>query len=50
MAQRGIDECPQVDVERQLFLDDIDSLPEEAQRQVMDLVASVKKNHLPKSC
>jgi len=27
-------------MERQLFLDDIDSLPEDAQRQVCDLVAS----------
>ena len=30
-------------MERQLFLDDIDSLPAEAQRQVTDLVASLKK-------
>jgi hypothetical protein len=29
-------------MERQLFLDDIDSLPAEAQRQVTDLVASLK--------
>jgi uncharacterized protein (TIGR02246 family) len=32
-------------MERQLFLDDIDSLPEDAQRQVCDLVASLKKHH-----
>jgi uncharacterized protein (TIGR02246 family) len=33
-------------MERQLFLDHIDSLPPEAQRQVSDLVASLKKRHL----
>ncbi|MGH7874263.1 MAG: SgcJ/EcaC family oxidoreductase [Candidatus Binatia bacterium] len=33
-------------LERQLFLDDIDALPAEAQRQVTDLVASLKKPHL----
>jgi hypothetical protein len=33
-------------MERQLFLDDIDSLPAEAQREVGDLVASLKKRHL----
>jgi uncharacterized protein (TIGR02246 family) len=32
-------------MERQLFLDDLDSLPEEAQREVSDLVASLKKHH-----
>src|SRR5262249_12215865 len=32
-------------MERQLFLDDLDSLPEDAQRQVSDLVASLKKRH-----
>lgn len=30
-------------MERQLFLDDIDSLPEDAQGQVSDLVASLKR-------
>ena len=30
-------------VERQLFLDDIDLLPPDAQRQVSDLVAALKK-------
>ena len=30
----------------ELFLDDIDSLPAEAQRQVTDLVESLKKHHL----
>jgi hypothetical protein len=30
-------------MERQLFLDDIDSLPADAQRQVSDLVASLKR-------
>ena len=33
-------------MERQLFLDDIDSLPAEEQRQVTDLGASLKKHHL----
>ena len=33
-------------MERQLFLDDIDALPAEAQRQVTDLVASLKQHHL----
>jgi hypothetical protein len=32
-------------MERQLFLDDLDSLPEEAQREVSDFVASLKKHH-----
>ena len=32
-------------MERQLLLDDLDSLPEEAQREVSDLVASLKKRH-----
>jgi hypothetical protein len=35
-------------MERQFFLDDIDSLPAEAQRQVTDLVESLKKHHLLK--
>ena len=33
-------------MERQLFLDDVDALPPEAQRQVTDLVASLKKHQL----
>lgn len=34
-------------IERQLFLDDFDSLPAEAQRQVTDLIASLKQRHQP---
>jgi uncharacterized protein (TIGR02246 family) len=34
-------------MERQLFSDDFDSLPIEAQRQVTDLVASLKQRHQP---
>ena len=45
----GLMNARRLTVEWQLFLDDIDSLPEEAQRQVMDLVASLKKNRLRKS-
>ena len=45
----GLMNARRLTVERQLFLDDVDSLPEEAQRQVMDLVASLKKNRLTKS-
>jgi hypothetical protein len=33
-------------MERQLFLDHLDSLPAEAQRQLSDLIASLKKRHL----
>jgi uncharacterized protein (TIGR02246 family) len=36
-------------LERQLFLDDFDSLPAEAQRQVTDLVASLKQRHHPQA-
>jgi uncharacterized protein (TIGR02246 family) len=32
-------------MERQFFRDDVDALPAEAQRQVIDLVASLKKRH-----
>ena len=32
-------------LERQLFLDDFDALPAEAQREVIDLVASLKQRH-----
>jgi uncharacterized protein (TIGR02246 family) len=34
-----------VPMKRQLLLDDIDSLPPEAQRQVSDFVATLKKRH-----
>jgi uncharacterized protein (TIGR02246 family) len=34
-------------IERQLFSDDFDSLPKEAQRQVTDLVTSLKQRHQP---
>jgi len=33
-------------MERKLFLDDIDALPAEAQRQVTNVVASLEKRHL----
>ena len=33
-------------MERQFFLDDVDALPAEAQRQLTDLVAAFKKSHL----
>ena len=39
----GLMNARRLTMERQLFLDDIDSLPAEAQRQVTDLVASLKK-------
>ncbi len=42
----GLMNARKLTMERQLFLDDIDSLPAEAQRQVTDLVASLKKHHL----
>ena len=42
----GLMNARRLTMERQLFLDDIDSLPAEAQRQVTDLVASLKKHHL----
>ena len=42
----GLMNARRLTMERQLFLDDIDSLPAEAQRQVTDLVASLKKSHL----
>jgi uncharacterized protein (TIGR02246 family) len=45
----GLMNARKMTVERQLFLDDIDSLPAEAQRQVTDLVASLKKHHLIKT-
>jgi len=42
----GLMNARRLTMERQLFLDDIDSLPPEAQHQVSDLVASLKKRHL----
>jgi uncharacterized protein (TIGR02246 family) len=43
---RALMNARRLTIERQLFLDDIDSLPLEAQRQVSDLVASLKERHL----
>jgi uncharacterized protein (TIGR02246 family) len=45
----GLMNARRLTMERQLFLDDMDSLPAEAQRQMTDLVASLKKRHLPKT-
>jgi len=42
----GLMNARRLTMERQLFLDDIDSLPAEAQRQVTGLVVSLKKSHL----
>jgi uncharacterized protein (TIGR02246 family) len=42
----GLMNARRLTMERQLFVDDIDSLPAEAQREVVDLVASLKKRHL----
>ena len=42
----GLMNARRLTMERQLFLDDIDSLPAEAQRQVTDLLASLKKSRL----
>ena len=42
----GLMNARRLTMERQLFLDDIDALPTEAQRQVTDLVASLKKSRL----
>jgi uncharacterized protein (TIGR02246 family) len=42
----GLMNARRLTMERQLFLDDIDSLHPEAQRQLTDLVASLKKRHL----
>jgi uncharacterized protein (TIGR02246 family) len=44
----GLMNARRLTMERQFFLDDIDSLPPEAQRQVSELVASLKKRHLKK--
>jgi uncharacterized protein (TIGR02246 family) len=37
--------CRRLTLERQLFLDDLDALPAAAQRQVTELVASLKQRH-----
>jgi hypothetical protein len=42
----GLMNARRLTMERQLLLDDLDSLSAEAQRQVTDLVASLKKRHL----
>jgi hypothetical protein len=39
----GLMNARRLTMDRQLFLDDLDSLPAEAQRRVSDLVASLKK-------
>jgi hypothetical protein len=41
----GLLNARRLTMERQLFLDDFDSLPAEAQHQVSDLVVSLKKGH-----
>jgi uncharacterized protein (TIGR02246 family) len=41
----GLLNARRVTMDRQFFLDDVDSLPAEAQRQVTDLVASLKQRH-----
>ena len=41
----GLMNARRLTMERQLFLDDIDSLPAEAQRQVTDQVSFLKKHH-----
>jgi uncharacterized protein (TIGR02246 family) len=45
----GLMNARRLTVERQFFLDDMDSLPAEAQRQVTDLMVSLKKHHLLKT-
>jgi hypothetical protein len=42
----GLMNARRLTMERQIFLDDIDSLSAEAQRQVTDLVASLKQRQL----
>jgi uncharacterized protein (TIGR02246 family) len=37
--------CRRLTLDRQLFLDDLDALPAAAQRQVADLVVSLKQRH-----
>ena len=41
----GLMNARRLTMERQLFLDDIDSLPAEAQPEVTDLVAFLKQRH-----
>ena len=41
----GLMSARRLTMERQLFLDDLHSLPAEAQRQMHDLAASLKKRH-----
>ena len=41
----GLMNARRLPLERQFFLDDLDSLPAEAQRRVTDLVASVRKQY-----
>jgi uncharacterized protein (TIGR02246 family) len=41
----GLMNARRLTMERQLFLDELDSLPAEAQRRVSDLAASLKKRH-----
>jgi uncharacterized protein (TIGR02246 family) len=41
----GLMNARRLTLERQLLFDDLDSLPPEAQHQVSDLVASLKKRH-----
>ena len=41
----GLLNARKLTIERQFFLDDLGSLPEKAQRQVMDLIASLKQRH-----
>jgi hypothetical protein len=42
----GLMNARKLTMERQLFLDDFDSLPPDAERQVSELVASLKERHL----
>lgn len=41
----GLLNARRLTLERQFFLDDLDLLPEKAQRQVVDLIASLKQRH-----
>ena len=42
----GLMNARRLAMERQFFLDDIDALPAETQRQMTDLVTALKKSHL----
>jgi len=42
----GLMNARRLTIEQQLFWDDFDALPAEAQRQVTDLVASLKRRHV----